>query len=130
MAEFGNVFDLFKQAENKLSRQPEKSKQVKETEPPEGVKVYEATAEEIAYWHAFGGLCEVQDILRAHGMGYGSRQYDKLQTGYNEKNHEMTIALSANRYCKIPFTESDGEPLSEEKANSILTAVKKWSENH
>lgn len=88
------------------------------------IKIFSATEAEINYWHAFGGLCFLQDLLREYNLDYGNAAYDKYKIGYNEQEHAATFALDETHYYKIPFTSANGEVLDKDFADKVLRKIK------
>lgn len=72
--------------------------------------IYTAEQGQIEYWHAYGGLCELQNILREYDLGFGSKDYDKMKVGYDNKQHAATFTVDSTHYCKLEFTEHNAAP--------------------
>lgn len=87
--------------------------------------IYEATLEEINWWHAFGSMCELQRLLQEYGLGFGSldKAYDRFKIGYNEEGHFASFAIDDTHYYKIQFTEYDGEPIDRQEAKKVLEKI-------
>lgn len=102
-----------------VSKVEEKSKE------PE---IYEATAAEINYWHAFSFKVSLQDFLRRYGLDYSGvaniRWYNKNKLGYDQRRHAAIFALDDTHYYKIEFDSRDVEPLNCSEAELVLERIR------
>ena len=91
----------------------------------EDLPIYETTAKEMNFLHAFGNLCELQTLLQKYDLGFGSRDhaYDKFKVGYNQEEHYASFAIDDTHYYKIQFTEYDGEPIDRQAAKKVLEKI-------
>ena len=88
--------------------------------------IYEATAREINYWHAFGSNVFLQMLLRRYGLDYSAENvhaYNYFRIGYDEKTHRATFALDDTRFYAIDFNEYDAAPLDVQRARLVLEKV-------
>ena len=76
-------------------------------------------------WHAFGGLCELQDLLQEYDLGFGScdKAYNRFKIGYNVQEHYASFAIDETHYYKIQFTDYDSEPADKEFADRVLKKI-------
>ena len=85
--------------------------------------IFTATPKELNFWHAFGSLGELQDLLREYDLGFGSLAYDKFKIGYNIEEHFASFVIDDTHYYKIQFTDYDGKPKDRKLAEKVLTKI-------
>ena len=86
--------------------------------------IYTATPKELNYWHAFGGLGELQNLLIEYDLGFGNSAYDRFKIGYNKAEHFASFAIDETHYYKIQFTEYDGKPKDRDISEKVLKKIK------
>lgn len=88
--------------------------------------IYEATAKELSYWHAFGCNGFLQTLLREYDLDYGSANiaaYDYFKIGMDEKRHVATFAIDATHYHLIQFDKYNAQPLDKVEARRVLEKI-------
>ncbi|MBQ6780713.1 MAG: hypothetical protein IJP62_05710, partial [Treponema sp.] len=88
--------------------------------------IYEATAAQINYWHAFGCNGFLQDFLREYDLDYASANvaaYNHFKIGLDEKRHVATFAIDDTHYYAIQFNEWNTAPMNEEEARLVLEKI-------
>ena len=102
-----------------VSKVEEKSKE------PE---IYEATAAEINYWHAFSFKVSLQEFLRRYGLDYSGvaniRWYNQFKIGYDERRHAAIFALDDTHYYQIAFDSHDASPLDCVEAEKVMERIR------
>ena len=88
--------------------------------------IYEATAAQINYWHAYGDNVFLQTMLREYDLDYASANvhaYDYFRIGYDEKRHRATLVLDDTHFYAIDFNEYDSAPLEQKQARCVLEKI-------
>ena len=88
--------------------------------------IYEATAKELSYWHAFGCNVFLQMLLREYDLDYGSANvaaYQHFKIGMDEKRHAATFAIDATHYYLIQFDKYNAQPEDKVQARLVLEKI-------
>lgn len=109
---------------NNSTKEP-KSESEKE-ESTEELPIYEATAAQIEYWHAYGGNVFLQTILREYDLDYSSQNvhaYNRFKIGMDIIRHVATFAVDDSHYYAIQFNEWNSALVNETQARLVLEKI-------
>ena len=96
------------------------------TATADDLPIYEATAAQIEYWHAFGSNGFLQDLLREYDLDYSSANvatYNHFKIGLDEKRHVATFAIDATHYLAIDFNQWNSASLDRTQARRVLEKI-------
>ena len=97
----------------------------KENTSDDDIKIYTATKAEKDYWGAFSGLVSLQMLLFTNGLTQTLQYGSPFKEGYNDEKHFAALFFDEEHYFKIPFTDTDGEPVDRHFAKKVVQRYKK-----
>ena len=92
----------------------------------EELPIYEATAAQINYWHAFGNNVFLQTLLREYDLDDSSlnlHRYNRYKIGFDEKTHTATFAIDDTHYYAIDFNQWNSAPLDRTQACRVFEKI-------
>ena len=90
----------------------------------EELTIYEATAAQINYWHAFGSNVFLQVLLSEYDLDYSHPSaYNHFKIGLDEKRHIATFAIDDTHYHAIGFNKWNTAPVNKKEARLVLEKI-------
>ena len=96
------------------------------TATTDDLPIYEATAAQINYWHAFGCNVFLQTLLREYDLDYSSPNvaaFNHFKIGMDEKRLVATFEIDDIHYYAIAFDEYNASPLNRNQARLVLEKI-------
>lgn len=88
--------------------------------------IYETTAAQIEYWHAYGDNVFLQKLLREYDLDCESPNvaaYNHFKIGLDEKRHVATFAVDETHYYAIKFNQWNSAPVNQVEALLVLEKI-------
>ena len=94
------------------------------TATADDLPIYEATAAQINYWHAFGSNVFLQVLLSEYDLDYSHPSaYNHFKIGLDEKRHIATFAIDDTHYHAIGFNKWNTAPVNKKEARLVLEKI-------
>ena len=93
----------------------------------EDLPIYEASHEQLEYWHAWGDNIFLQQFLARYDLDFykNVRDFNRFKIGLDVKTHRAIFVIDEPYYHKIQLDKFNSKPVNLSEAEKVIEKINK-----